>query len=100
MAVTANEIRAALDALGGTADEVAATLRAKGCKGYPSDPCNCPVAVYLDGHFDKRLAAVVKPSRVWMEGVVAETPQPVETFVLCFDDDANDRYSDLIAEAR
>jgi len=51
VAVTADDVRAALDALGGTADEVAETLRAKGVKGVPGSACDCVLAVYLRDTF-------------------------------------------------
>jgi hypothetical protein len=45
--VTKEQITEALAALGSTADEVAATLLAKGCHGVEGQCSACPVAIYL-----------------------------------------------------
>jgi len=46
-----------LQALGSTADEVAATLAARGIKGVRREECDCPIARYLwaEGYGDVRV---------------------------------------------
>lgn len=95
-------VRSALDALGATADEVAATLLAGGHRGQPEECDACPIAVYLAATFpgcktsvvdsEHGLSAVVSSATV-AASVTVMLPGACIEFVAGFDDC---RYSSLI----
>lgn len=92
--VTAAELAAALAALGGTPDAVAATLRAAGVTGEPSCPRRCVVAEWLR----VRLGLYGRPSvgrHVASVGVVTvRHPAALLEFLRRFD---RGDYPDLLA---
>jgi hypothetical protein len=101
----------ALAALGGTADEVAATLTARNCRGLRDECSACPGAVYLkslfgDVHVEISQSIATVERDIWIdEGhgmgymahqtIAVETPDPVADFIGDFD--SKHRYSHLEA---
>lgn len=80
---------ARLAALGGTAEEVAASLIREDCKGWLADTQRCPVAFYLAKKgFDQpsvtRRRITLDPGEFW--GLIRiKTPDPVRDFLAQFD---------------
>lgn len=95
-------IRVALEELGGSVEEIAATLLRKGFKGYLWDGQSCPIARYLkeevlideDEEVVKDL--VVTNEAVRIGGIKVELTEPCWRFVDTFD---YGKIPDLIAEA-
>jgi hypothetical protein len=89
---TSADVRAALHALGSTADEVANTLLVGGYRGTRNKCSACPVAAYLAAKFPDYTPLVgpgevriAKPGDVdWL--VYVDMPDPVAQFVHAFDD--------------
>lgn len=97
---TDDGLRAALKALGGFRDEVAASLHRLGIKGTPGDPCDCPIAVYAERSLGdgwaqvditsvkvRRNLTVAEFGETWTDRqyVEADLPAPVATFVRAYD---------------
>lgn len=103
--VAATKHRAAelLEALGGTPDQVAATLTAGGHQGHTRQICGCPVAVYLQR---SDLAATTVSVDGYYVGLsftddpeddeFVAVPPPVEAFIAAFD---TGHYPQLVAPA-
>lgn len=79
-----------LEDLGGTAQEVGASLLMKGCKGLPGTFTDCPVAVYLQKEWGQ--TRTPKDFRWGVDGTVADDgfvavplPQPVKDFIHSYD---------------
>lgn len=93
---TADGLRAALDALGTTAEAVAATLEAGGWRGKRDDCETCPTAKYLQAVIQGFTQIYVDRSEVslWLQAndtddepdVQVETPPAVNGFIGGFDD--------------
>lgn len=89
------QVRAALDLLGDSGDEVAARLAAAGVRGRRSDQSGCPVARYLQalGLVEvpverlevTRTHAVLSDGRRWSRRARIELPPGVRAFVAGFD---------------
>lgn len=94
-------IRVALEELGGSVEEIAATLLRKGFKGYQWNGQSCPIARYLkeevlvdeDEEVVKDL--VVTNDEVRIDGIEVELSEPCWMFVDAFD---YGKIPDLIAE--
>lgn len=85
------EITRALEVLGSTGNEVAATLRAAGVKGMRHRAGDCPVARYLQKAFDLPASLLaVADTHVGLAAASADVlrvmlPAPVTMFVIAFD---------------
>lgn len=73
-------VRNSLDRLGGTADEVAESLRHARIQGEQDEECWCPVAVYLRMLF-KTDAVSVGYYGLSVNGVSLETPHQISSFI-------------------
>lgn len=92
-------VRRALEALGGTADEVAATLVRLGHRGMPCLSTSCPIADYLTDVLPARMLHVDEDDIeiAWRDrtSTYARTPQAVRDFIDDFDRGA--KYQELQA---
>jgi hypothetical protein len=105
----AEQVTSLLLTLGGTADEVAARLRAHGCRGFRCGSMPCPVIRYVYRDFDDGSLTLIYEPAPEMEprpgyfdlrlptGQCNKVviPTPVATFLSRFDDGA---YPDLDLE--
>lgn len=90
-----HDIRGLLTSLGGTADEIAATLERSGVRGMRSDSRHCAIAVYVHAVMgaDDRVGSVgvgsrwlsVRRSTRWPLRTVTLMPRPARRFVRHFD---------------
>lgn len=103
-----DRIKAELDALGDTPDEVAKNLVAAGIKGRPTAPCDCPIANYLKSRGHEEVA--VTSRYAYGDDVVADfqvnddskttfvpgvpLPEACRRFISRFD---NDEFDELVA---
>lgn len=87
------DVPALLAALGGTADEVAASLRQLGVKGVPDDPDSCPLAQLMKLGVSTPIVSTRKifwgPAHECSMHITA----PLLAFVIAFDRGA---YPDLV----
>jgi len=73
--------------LGGTKEEVAATLGEQGITGIPDDPCLCPIVNYLEQNDIAVTSVSSMEIRAWGELLLVsdEVPEPVAEFINEFD---------------
>lgn len=91
MKPTAAHLTNLLERLGNTAEEVAESLRAKSCTGYPRASFSCPVANYLREQLPDTTVSVGSGSSLAGSQRV-RSPSGVSDFVRAFD---NGLYPDL-----
>lgn len=72
-----------LEGLGGTADEVAAALAARGVTGRRGESCRCPIAALLSR--ESGVAVTVGVATVSSDGRPCELPPACREFVRRFD---------------
>ena len=99
-----DEVTTLLSALGGSAEDVAASLAGTSLSGVPRDRNNCAIARYLNAvlRADPQVRnIVVGSSKLWVRkapwwtaAVLVEIPVPVQQFIALFDSDA---YPQLLA---
>ena len=99
-----SEVTTLLGGLGGSAEDVAATLAGEGVRGLPRDRNNCAVARYLNavlGADPQVRGIVVGSSKLWVRrapwwsaATLVEIPVPVQQFISLFD---SDTYPHLIS---
>jgi hypothetical protein len=87
---------ALLSALGRTADEVAAGLRAAGVRGRPRESSCCPLAVFLRGRLPGRELSVGTTHVILGMHGHEVMPEGCRDFVLALD---HGSYPDLLAPA-
>lgn len=102
MKITNASLKAALEALGRDADEVACNLYAADCTGCPASVGNCPIARYVSRYYGGARVVVFQVASVVMldesvlygDGVRTETPTSVWAFIRAFDRGA---YPELVS---
>ena len=83
-----DKITESLVALGTTAEEVAASLEARGIKGVLEMPSSCPIARYIRTiiNSDELVQIYAGSTFVMVQGEKISTPKAVELFVEQFDE--------------